>query len=84
VGGYKPPPNPLRFLGPKQRLAANRLLYHRREAAREAQTGKGPRYRKQVKYREQWRRKVEAMYERAHGREARVLKRVLDDRDGRL
>jgi D-alanyl-D-alanine carboxypeptidase len=84
VGGYKPPPDPLRHLGPKQRAAANRLLYHRREANREAQTGKGPRYRKHVRHREQWRMKVEQMHKQARGRKARVLKRVLRDRDGRL
>ena len=84
VGGYKPPPNPLRHLGPKQRAHANRLQYHRREANREAQTGKGPRYKKQVKHRNQWRRRVEQDQKNAHGRQARVLKRVLNDKDGRL
>jgi D-alanyl-D-alanine carboxypeptidase len=84
VGGFKPPANPLRFLGPKQRRASNRLLYHRREANHEAQTGKGPKYRRHVRHRDNWRREVKAMYDRAHGREARVLRRVLKDRDGRL
>ena len=84
VGGYRPPPSPLRHLGPKQRAAANRLLYHRREANREARTGKGPRYKRHAQHRDAWRRKVAAMQKRAHGREARVLRRVLKDRDGRL
>jgi hypothetical protein len=84
VGGYRPPPSPLRHLGPKQRAASNRLLYHRREANREAQSGKGPRYRKHVKHRNASRRKVEAMQKRAHGREARILRRVLRYKDGRL
>ena len=84
VGGFKPPPSPLRHLGRKQRAASNRLQYHRREADREALSGKGPRYRRHVKHRDQWRRKVAAMQKRAHGREARILRRVLKDRDGRL
>jgi hypothetical protein len=84
VGGYRPPPNPLRFLTRTQRAHANKLLYHRREANREAQSGKGPRYRKQVKWRNHYRELVEKDYKRAHGRQARVLKRVLKDRDGRL
>jgi D-alanyl-D-alanine carboxypeptidase len=84
VGGYKPKPDPLRVLGPKQRQTANKLLYHRREANREAQTGKGPRYKKQVKWRNSYRKKTEKLYKRAHGRKARVLKQVLTDRDGTL
>ena len=77
VGGYKPAPSPLRFLGPKQRGAVGKLLYHRREARREAQTGKGPRYRRQVKWREHYRQTVEAMHGKAKGRQRRVLARAL-------
>jgi D-alanyl-D-alanine carboxypeptidase len=84
VGGYKPPPNPLRFLKGKTRRRANKLLYHRRRANEEATTGKGPKYRQQVKYRDHYRELVEKDYKRAHGRQARVLKRVLKDRDGHL
>jgi hypothetical protein len=53
-------------------------------ANEEAKTGKGPRYKKHVKWRDHYRRQIEKEYERAHGREARVLKKVLADRDGYL
>ena len=84
VGGYRPPPSPLRHLGRKQRAASNRLMYHRRERAREARGGKGPRYRRHDKHVDHWRREVEGMADRAHGREERILRRVLRDRNGRL
>jgi D-alanyl-D-alanine carboxypeptidase len=82
VGGYRPPPNPLRVLGPKQRKAANQLLYHRRMARREAASGKGPRYRRHVKWRKHWRGKVQQLHREAHGKRRRVLAQVLQDRDG--
>ena len=77
VGGYQPKPSPLRFLGPKQKATVSKLLYHRREARREAASGRGPRYRKQVKWREHYRMKVEAQHRSAKGRQRRVLARAL-------
>lgn len=86
VGGYRPPArNPaLRRLDKKQRRAAERLLYHRRERRREAGSGKGPRYARHDRAARRARRDVERLHERARGRERRILRRVLDDRNGRL
>ena len=84
VGGYRPPPSPLRHLGRKQRAASNRLLYHRRERARQARTGKGPQFRRHDKHADHWRKQVEGMHGRARGREKAILGRVLRDRNGRL
>jgi hypothetical protein len=84
VGGFRPPPNPLRHLGRKQRKAANKLLYHRREANREALSGRGSRYRRHRKWRDHYRGVVAGMRNRAKGRERAILTRVLKDRDGRL
>lgn len=83
------PPGPseaqiLKPLGPRQKLAAKRLLYHRREAAREARSGKGPRYRKHVKYRDRWRKTCVTYWRRARGKQKQVLERVLKDKNGRL
>lgn len=84
VGGYSAPPNPLRHLGKKQRAHAEKLLYHRRETNREAASGKGPRYRKHRKWRDHYRGIVAGDMKRAKGREKKILRRVLKDRDGRL
>jgi hypothetical protein len=46
-------------------FAVRRLLHHRKEARDEARTGKGPKYRKQVKWRNFWRGRVERMHRRA-------------------
>lgn len=50
VGGAvappKPKPSPLRFLTKNEQFNVNRLAYHRREMAKEAKTGRGPRYEK--------------------------------------
>jgi hypothetical protein len=75
----------LRFLGPRQRGAAERLLYHRRERIREARTGHGPRWRQQNRWVDYWYREVHRLYRRAHqGPRKRVLRRVLADRNGRI
>ena len=79
-----PRPDPLRKLGPKQKQASERLLYHRRERAREARTGKGKRYRKHDKWVDSYYGKVKKMHRRADGEKKRVLKKVLDDRNGRI
>ena len=79
-----PKPDPLRHLGKRQRAASERLLYHRRERRREGKSGKGPRYRRHDKYVDHWRGKVSKMYKRARGDEKRALKKVLNDRNGRL
>ena len=84
VGGFSPPPSPLRFVRGKKRQHADKLLYHRRRVNEEAKTGKGPRYKKQVKWRNHYRQLVAQDYRKSKGREARVLKKVLKDRDGRL
>ena len=84
VGGYAPPPSPLRHVKGKKRKRADKLQYHRREATREARTGKGKRYRKHVKYRNHYRELVERDMRRSRGKEKRVLRRVLKDKDGRL
>ena len=82
AGVWSPPPNPLRFLNRTQRAKAEKLLYHRRQADQELQSGKGPRYRRQVKWRDHYRAAVLKEYRRAGGRQKRVLRRVLKDRDG--
>ena len=64
--------------------APTSLQYHRREATREARTGKGKRYRKHVKYRNHYRELVERDMRNSKGKEKRVLRRVLKDHDGRL
>ena len=84
VGGYRPPPSPLRHVKGKKRKHADKLQYHRREATREAKTGKGKRYRKHKKWRTHYRQIVEQDYRKSRGRERKVLRRVLKDHDGRL
>jgi hypothetical protein len=86
VGGYHPKPklDKLKPLGKKQRKAAEQLLFHRRQAIRQAKSGKGPRYLRHVGWREWWKRRVIRLYKRAKGQEKRVLGLVLKDRDGRL
>lgn len=83
VGGFKPKPSPLRFLPKHMQIACERLLYHRGQAIAEARSGKGPNYKKQVKWREFWARRVEGMLKRAHKtRNKAILRLVLHDRDG--
>lgn len=87
VKTMRPPrkPDPLRKLGKRQRAAAERLLYHRRERIREARSGKGRRWRRQNRYVKYWYARVDAMHRRADNQaRKKILGRVLRDRDGRL
>jgi hypothetical protein len=81
-----PRPDPLRKLGKRQRAAAERLLYHRAERAREARTTKGPRWHKHDRWVNYWYGRVERLWRRAEtgGDRKRVLRRVLDDRNGHI
>ena len=79
-----PRPDPLRKLGKRQRGVAERLLYHRRERRREARTGKGRRWRKHDRWVEWYYERTKRLWRRASGDEKQVLKRVLDDRNGRI
>lgn len=51
--------DPLRALKGKDKRAANRLLYHRREMAREKRSGEGPRFRKNLKHARDWKDWIE-------------------------
>lgn len=97
TGGYNPAPDPLRSLTSKEKRMAGRLLYHRREMRREAATGRGPRYEAQRKHAESWKSTVERQMRALRtdagktgwakdnrGARYQTLKRVLNDRDGRL
>lgn len=86
VGGYHPAPalDKLKPLGKKQRHAAEKLLFHRRQAIKEGRSGKGPRYLRHVAWREWWKARVVVLYRRAKGQRKRVLSMVLKDRDGLL
>lgn len=86
--GWKPVPprpDPLRKLGKIQRATAERLLYHRRERLRELRHGGiGPRWHRQDRWVNFWYGRVERLWRRAQdgGVRKRVLRRVLDDRNG--
>jgi hypothetical protein len=85
TGQYTPPkPSPLNQLTTRQRHAANRLLYHRRERRREATTGKGPRYKKHLKHSRTWKRTVRHLRNQATGTQKHILNQVLKDTNGRL
>ena len=78
-------PDPLRKLTKRQHRFAAQLLYHRRERRQEARSGKGPRYRKHDRWVNYWYERVENLWRRAENDERkRVLRRVLDDRNGRI
>lgn len=92
VGGFAPvrPPDPLRALKGADRRAAQRLLYHRREMAREKRSGMGPRFRRQFKWSRHWKRivthRMNNLRSRGHGGSPtyRTLNKVLKATDGRL
>jgi hypothetical protein len=84
AGVWAPRPDPLRKLGKRQRAAAERLLYHRRERKREGHTGHGKRWRRQNRWVTFWRERVERFHRRADGERKAVLGRVLADRDGQI
>lgn len=55
--------------------AVRKLLYHRRQAVEEKKTGIGPKYRKHVKWRNWWRRRVAKQLRRAHKESTKRLLR---------
>ena len=80
VGGFtapKPKPSPARFLTQKDRYFVNLLFYHRKEARRELASGKGPRYRKHIKWRDHYRRLLVERAKHAKGNRRQVLRRAL-------
>jgi hypothetical protein len=73
----------LRPLPKHVEMAAHKLISWRKRAIQEALTGKGPKYRRAVKNRDDWRKIVTRMRDRADKPHTRaVLDRVLRDRDG--
>lgn len=84
-GGWKAPPDPLDKLPKHMKLAASKLLFHRREAIAEKITGEGPRYKMHVKWRKWWFKRVAGQHRRSKNAERKaLLKRVLDDKNGVL
>jgi hypothetical protein len=84
-GIWEPRPDPLLVLRGRQRLAAERLLYHRRERKREARSGRGRRWRAHDRWVKYWYGRVDHFWQVAiHPNRKVVLRRVLDDRDGRI
>lgn len=83
-------PDPLRVLKGKDKRAAQRLLYHRREMAREKRTGQGPRYRRQLRWARYWKdrvaRRMNSLHSRGHGGSPtyQTLKKVMHTTDGRM
>lgn len=75
-------PSAIRFLGKVRRKAAATLLARRRARIAEGRSGKGPRWERADRLVRRSARKVQALAKRAHGRQARILRRVLKDRDG--
>ncbi len=72
-------------LGPRTRAVCERLLYHRREMAREKrQGGEGPRYRRQLRWARYYKHRVEKLHGRAKGRRRDLLSKVLKAKSGRL
>lgn len=67
--------------------AVRKLFYHRRQAIEEAKPengGKGPQYRRHVKWRNWWRRRVEGMLRRARrDRTKRLLRLALEPKTRR-
>ena len=84
-GVWHPKVNPLRILGPRQRHASATLLYRRRKRAQEARSGKGKRWHRWNRLVKRSYHKVERMWRReSDPNQKRVLRRVLDDRNGTL
>lgn len=92
VGGYVSAAraDPLRALKGADKRAAQRLLYHRREMAREKRSGEGPRFRKQLKWARYWKgrvtKRMNNLYSRKYGGSAtyRTLDRVMKTTSGRI
>jgi len=77
-------PDPFKPLGPRQKLACRRLLFHRREMAREKRSGEGPRFRKQLKHARAWRKLVKHYLTGGNAQQRAVMRRVLKATDGRM
>lgn len=80
VGGFtapKPKPSPARFLTVADRKQVERLFYHRKEARREAASGKGPRYRAHIRWRDHHRAVIVQRAKHAKGERRKVLRRAL-------
>lgn len=85
AGHFVPRPNPLAKLGRRRRRAASLLLYRRRERRREGRTGHGPRWRRWNRAVQRSYNRVEKLWRRCDDQtQKRILRQVLDDRDGRL
>ena len=82
--GAPRPADPLKPLGARTRRACDRLLYHRREMAREKRSGQGPRYRRQLRWARFWKARVETLHARSSGKRRALLTRVLKATSGRL
>lgn len=82
--------DPLRALKGGDRRAAERLLYHRREMAREKPSGQGRRFRRQLKFARRWKRRIakrmKSLANRGYRDSAtyKTLARVLAETDGRM
>lgn len=75
----------LQQLGPIRRKAVGRLLYHRRARAKEARTGRGPRFQRHDRYAKRWYKVVRAYWRRAKpSRQRNILAAALKDRNGWL
>jgi hypothetical protein len=85
VGGFKPRPDPLVKLGKRREAACRLLLYRRRQRIEERETGIGAKWRKWDRAVNRSYRKVHKLWKRAEpGPQKRLMKRVLDDRNGRI
>lgn len=87
-----PPPaaDPLRALKGRDKLAAQGLLYRRREMARERRSGEGPRFQRHLRIARRWKtriaRRMNDLASRGHEDSPtyRTLDRVLKATSGRL
>lgn len=85
VGGFKPRPDPLRKLGKRREMACRVLLYRRRQRIDERRTGIGAKWRRWDRAVDRSYRKVHKLWKRAApGPQKKILRRCLDDRDGRI
>jgi hypothetical protein len=85
VGGFTPRPDPLKPLGKKREAAARLLLHRRRERIRQNKTGRGAKWRWYDKAIDRSYAKVLSLWKRCDDpRQKKILRRVLDDRNGRI
>lgn len=64
VGGFRPPADPYRALPRHERALVEKLRYHSRGAAIESRSGKGPRYKAHIKWRDVYRDKIRTQMNR--------------------